>query len=571
MSSIAASSALVSETILDTPSTNFLPRRPSTASTAMERSFSCPDTNYVNGIRRSNKMNGGNYKSKSTSTIETDKKGVSHHTFTPGRITEILSKVQSNSDYYCHSSDDCHHQRYDNNNNNNNNNNDIYDSSTKTLVHPSHYHAYLNEQRKLNKARQNSLLGGEEDDTYDPPPRVPCYERDDAPDESLGILASTRKWLEEQRVRRQMEALKHAVEEQRRVLSRENLRAQMKDRGRFLSKRHTFDTHEGLGSNPTFQSITGGGRNYSMSDITYDDHDSKSNSIVSLSFCGGNQQVEDDDDYIVQNSLSYSTAEVNCTFSNEQQLTGPSDETYDESIDNSRQQQSRDEEIIRIGSPHKTFSGQGVSVQLEIIDRIRADLITTVEDEERFTIQDEKNDIPHILTYKQLLAIAKRGLPASVLFTRWTRLYSLLRDGDSFEGSFLRKVRNHTRTLLIVTTTRHEVMAAYSNSAWESRRAGGSASFYGSAQACLFRVDGEEVEVFKWSGENRYIQVCDAHSKMLAFGGGGKDGEFGLCVENDFSTGSTGACDTFRNRPLCSEDRFEVLNVECWGFMPVFS
>lgn len=143
----------------------------------------------------------------------------------------------------------------------------------------------------------------------------------------------------------------------------------------------------------------------------------------------------------------------------------------------------------------------------------------------------------------------------------------------------MRKVHGQSRTLLVIETTRNEVMAAYSNSAWENRRRGVggsnglSAEFYGSAQACLFAIDRQkdEVKAYKWTGRNRYVQICDASKKLLAFGGGGKEGEFGLCVENDFRTGSTGKCDTFGNEPLCSEDRFEVLNVECWGFMPVFS
>ena len=66
------------------------------------------------------------------------------------------------------------------------------------------------------------------------------------------------------------------------------------------------------------------------------------------------------------------------------------------------------------------------------------------------------------------------------------------------------------------------------------------------------------------------MQICDASKKLLAFGGGGKKGELGLCVENNFRTRSMEKCDTFGNDLLCSEDRFEVLNVKCWGFMPVF-
>jgi len=194
-------------------------------------------------------------------------------------------------------------------------------------------------------------------------------------------------------------------------------------------------------------------------------------------------------------------------------------------------------------------------------------------EQEKLNIEKETNNIPSILKDDQLLAIARKGLPPSILFAKWKRLYSLLRDGDTFEASFLRKVRGHNRTLLIIQTTNNEIMAAFSDSAWESSSKCNTPRFYGSAQACLFAIEKttKKVNVFKWSGANRYIQVCDVHSKMVAFGGGGKEGEFGLCVENDFSIGSTGPCDTFKNEPLCSEECFEVMNVECWGFMPGIS
>ena len=54
---------------------------------------------------------------------------------------------------------------------------------------------------------------------------------------------------------------------------------------------------------------------------------------------------------------------------------------------------------------------------------------------------------------------------------------------------------------------------------------------------------------------NRYFQLCDNAHKRLAVGGGGS--EFGLCVEQDFQTGSTGRCHTFNNDPLCDQETFD--------------
>lgn len=178
-------------------------------------------------------------------------------------------------------------------------------------------------------------------------------------------------------------------------------------------------------------------------------------------------------------------------------------------------------------------------------------------------------NVPYLLTREQMNYLSENALPPSIMFSKWKRLYSLQRDGDSFSSAFLKMVQGHTRTLLVIETTKNEIMGAYVNSSWESQGIGGSAQFYGSAQACLFSIskDTGEVKVFKWSGKNRYIQVCDIHHKLIALGGGGEEGEFGLCVEDDFRCGSTGNCDTFDNEQLCTEGQFEIVNVECWGFI----
>ena len=50
----------------------------------------------------------------------------------------------------------------------------------------------------------------------------------------------------------------------------------------------------------------------------------------------------------------------------------------------------------------------------------------------------------------------------------------------------------------------------------------------------------------------------------VALGGGG--GSFGLYLEDDFSRGTTGSCETFQNAPLCSQEDFDVSTMELWGF-----
>ena len=64
---------------------------------------------------------------------------------------------------------------------------------------------------------------------------------------------------------------------------------------------------------------------------------------------------------------------------------------------------------------------------------------------------------------------------------------------------------------------------------------------------------------------NRYIQLCDHQNKMIAIGGG--NGTFGLCIQQDFQYGSTGACTTFQNEALCPDEQFSILDVEIYGFL----
>ena len=195
------------------------------------------------------------------------------------------------------------------------------------------------------------------------------------------------------------------------------------------------------------------------------------------------------------------------------------------------------------------------------------------------TDEDPMRSCPLLLDPRQMKSVAVRVLPSSLQYCRWKRLYSLARDGDSFE-TFLHKVSGWKRTLLVLTTSRGETLGAYADSTWETQHQYLEANFYGSAQACLFRVRlpdedygwaGGAVVAYKWTGANRYIQICDARAKLLALGGGGKGGDFGLCVEDDFSKGSTGQCETFRNEPLCGQDQFDIVDFECYGFPTGFA
>jgi hypothetical protein len=225
-----------------------------------------------------------------------------------------------------------------------------------------------------------------------------------------------------------------------------------------------------------------------------------------------------------------------------------------------------DDFAIRDVRPSK--SGVGVSVEFDVHQSEDKDFWVPEANVEEEQTNEGYPFCPYLLNQKQRQSIATLGLPPSLAYCRWKRLYSLARDGDSFE-SFLRLVEGYSHTLLVIKTTKDHILGGYADSEWKAQHQG-NPEFFGSAQAFLFRIldkDSDESRVYKWTGANRYIQFVDVKNTMLAFGGGGDVGSFGLCVEKEFQRGSSGTCATFENEPLCPDEHFEIVNVECYGFL----
>jgi TLD len=229
-----------------------------------------------------------------------------------------------------------------------------------------------------------------------------------------------------------------------------------------------------------------------------------------------------------------------------------------------------------------------------------------IEDEES---NNNINACPYLLSADEMYQIAIHILPRNIVYCKWKRLYSLARDGDSFDAC-LRAIDQERQTLLVVRTAKNDRFGGYADAPWEGHGMQGSANYCGGPESCLFRIvqdsnnndcrtdantttagknDDNTVSVteetsqnlpshttttqitkvicYRWTGANRYIQLCDAKHKMLAFGGGGMSGAFGLCIEQDFQYGSTGMCATFDNEPLCDEEQFQIVDLEIYGFL----
>ena len=382
-------------------------------------------------------------------------------------------------------------------------------------------------------------------------------------EEDLGMWDSMSRWWSSRKERQKREYLEKQVEEQQKILKNSPYMSIQNENG--------VEIYSGLKNNSTFQSVTqvGGKTNNNREDVGVSFCQMIGGS--GLGECSGSSSSSFSDENVARannNSLGEGAALVH----GEKKRRGKKDRNVNHSYDSD---EGEVDGFIKIASRNDTLSGQGIAVQFEIPQ-------TPSHDRDAFayvSVVEEKNcTIPPLLTIGQMKNLVSLGLPSSLLYSKWKRLYSLQRDGDSFEGAFLPRVRNDARTVLVIKTTCGSIFGGFADSPWKGELGNiysntvKDASFYGSAQACLFscnnnELDKDDVLVYKWTGANRYCQLCDLKNKMIAFGGGGKSGEFGLCVEDDFRVGSTGHCETYDNEPLCETSYFEILDVECWGFV----
>ena len=334
---------------------------------------------------------------------------------------------------------------------------------------------------------------------------------------SAGLVAQGFAWVKSQREQRRRRYLQYQAEQQlRKIRAAQNAEKQSKDA--------TADS-KGLFSNPIFQNIA--------------------STVVGNSSSCDTAGAPADTDGLRRASSSRSDGSKNLDDSDGSSDGGiPAQATVSQ-------------------------SGAGYSVEIDLSfpeEEEDAAWIPPVRIEEEEL--SEEGSALCLLNEEQRQQVAQYVLPSGIAYAKWKRVYSLARDGDSFD-TCLRLVKDYNQTLLIVRTSKNEIFGGFADASWEPPHLAG-AQFYGGPGSCLFKVIDSpkaKIKAFKWTGANRYIQLTDSHRKLMAFGGGGDEGSFGLCVESDFQRGSTGPCDTFGNEPLCSEENFWIVDVEIFGFL----
>ena len=176
----------------------------------------------------------------------------------------------------------------------------------------------------------------------------------------------------------------------------------------------------------------------------------------------------------------------------------------------------------------------------------------------------DDDSIPHLLSERVMLELFK-VMPTTLNGRSWTRLFSITRDGDTF-GTFISRVERNAATVIVVQTTRGEIVGGFADTTWGFQ--GVEGNFFGAGTSFLFSLvrsdeHSDPLKIYRWRGANYYSQFC--RPGCIGMGGGG--GSFGLFLQDDFTKGSSGPCETFGNPgPLTSSQFFDVLNFEVYGF-----
>jgi len=220
------------------------------------------------------------------------------------------------------------------------------------------------------------------------------------------------------------------------------------------------------------------------------------------------------------------------------------------------------------------------------------------DDTDECPVQIEPEEIsvlkayPRILTMDMMQQINDKGLPSALQLMSWERVYSLVRDGDSFY-TMLQKVQSYRHTIVVIRTREGDILGGYADERWKKQD-----SFYGGGQSFLFatrpsllvpttnttptiytnqeqdmrsKQHNDPISIYKWTGKNSFAQMCDVEQGRLAMGGGGS---FGFVVQEHFTRGSTGHCNTFDNPPLAQNSPngiFSIVDFEVYGFLSMGS
>lgn len=169
----------------------------------------------------------------------------------------------------------------------------------------------------------------------------------------------------------------------------------------------------------------------------------------------------------------------------------------------------------------------------------------------------------------EMADLLRPSLPALRRLTpKWTLLYSLDQHGISLATFYSRCEQPITGGCLVAI--RDAEGATFG--VWCGDGVRKHDGYTGSGESFLWsqKQEGGPVKVFKWTGKNDYVRLCE--SDFISFGGG--NGKFGLYLDSALFDGESAPCPTFDNEVLCSNSngpqsthsvKFECVGIEAWG------
>lgn len=167
-------------------------------------------------------------------------------------------------------------------------------------------------------------------------------------------------------------------------------------------------------------------------------------------------------------------------------------------------------------------------------------------------------DTSSILTLEHI-AYIDHALPITSQLCRWFKIYSVEANGSSLE-TLLILAKKQSPTLLVVKDADGNVFGGFASDEWHR-----AFHYYGTGESFLFSFASPNAAggfaKYQWSRKNSYFMLCSDES--LIMGGGGN---FGLFLDSDLSSGTSGACETFNSPPLTTSQEFVCVHVELWGF-----
>ena len=151
------------------------------------------------------------------------------------------------------------------------------------------------------------------------------------------------------------------------------------------------------------------------------------------------------------------------------------------------------------------------------------------------------------------------------------RIYS-----SNIHGRRLRTLYDHVEyhecCLIIIRNENQQVFGGFCSEQLARRTK--TRTWFGTGESFLFTLKPER-QVFKWVGyhaatkgntkpyEDYFLYANDECIKM---GGSKEPLNVGLLIQQDLNGGSTRECDTFASKPLCSNEHFQIMEIDVFGF-----